>query len=116
MSRYASFNAEAEPWEIGDIAAHLTRGDLGSDGLVLREIARRMAAATPAPDVDARSLAVDLGCAITSLLDVAAELLRHAEDNFDDKTAADDFLGDARDIGDYLNNVAACLSTIEGTF
>lgn len=116
MSRYASLNAEAEPWEIGDIAAHLTRGDLGADGLVLREIARRMADHVPANGVDARSLAVDLGCAITSLLDVAAELLRHAEDNFDDKTEADEILGDARDIGNHLGNVAACLYTIESVF
>lgn len=48
MGRYASLNAEAEPWEIGDIAGHLTRGDLGADGLVLREIARHMAVALAA--------------------------------------------------------------------
>lgn len=116
MSRYASLNAEAEPWEIGDIAAHLACNDADHDGQVLREIARRMAAAVPADNIDARSMAVDLGCAITSLIDVAAELLRHAEDNFDDNTEADEILGDAEDIGDHLNNVAACLYTIESVF
>jgi hypothetical protein len=116
MSRYSTFNAEAEPWEIGDIAAHLARNDTDADALVLREIARRMAAAIPADGIDARAMALDLGCAVTSLIDVAAELLRHAADNFDDKDSALQVLADAQDIGEHLSNVAACLSTIESTF
>ena len=116
MTRYASLNAEVEPWEIGDITAALIRGDTNADALVLREIARRLAAAVPTDDIDARSMAVDLGCAITSLAEVAAELLRHAADNFDDKATALEVLAAAQNIGDHLSNVAACLSMIENVF
>jgi len=69
-------DTDFEPWTLAEITDHLRREDPDSDGIVIRELGRRMAEQLPGVRrLDPLHLALDLSHALTAFATVAEMLI-----------------------------------------
>lgn len=95
-----------EPWTLRDLTDHLSRTDPDSDGLVVREVTRRMAEQLPCVrSLDPGHLMLDLCHALTAIAAVTDEVIGSWMADLDDEerpdgtaTVVERLLGCARDL------------------
>ena len=102
-----------EPWTLRDLTDHLSRTDPDSDGLVVREITRRMAEQLPdVRSLDPGMLMLDLCHALTAIAAVTGEVIDRWMSDLDDEERPDG----AATVVERLLACANDLQQISGTF
>lgn len=102
-----------EHWTLRDLTDHLSRTDPDSDGLVVREVTRRMAKQLPGVrSLDPGHLMLDLCHALTAIAAVTGEVIGSWMSDLDDEERPDG-------IATVVERLLACandLQAIGGTF
>lgn len=79
-----------EPWTLQELIDHLSRTDPDSDGLVVREVTRRMAEQLPdVRSLDPGHLMLDLCHALTAIAAVTGEVIGSWMSDLDDEERPD---------------------------
>lgn len=83
-------NEDFKPWTLRELTGHLSRTDPDSDGLVVREITRRMAEQLPGVrSLDPGHLMLDLCYALTAIAAVTSEVIGSWMSDLDDEERPD---------------------------
>lgn len=102
-----------EPWSLRDLTDHLGRTDPDSDGLVVREVTRRMAEQLPdVRSLDPGHLMLDLCHALTAIAAVTNEVIGSWMSDLDDEERPDG----AATLVERLLACANDFQAISGTF
>lgn len=102
-----------KPWTLRELTDHLGRTDPDSDGLVVRELTRRMAEQLPGVrKLDPGLLALDLSYALTSIAQVADVLILHWMSDLE----TDERPRDLETVAERLRACAGDFREISGSF